>query len=246
MTTALRLVRSAAEGLAYEYDLFTAKGPQVGIWTATDNALVCPRAYRRRDGFDRACEASAARGWPVFQRPTGGGVVPQGPMVSNLALAFDAPKTFKIEDGYRLLVGVIKAGLGGHGVALETGETPRSFCNGTWNLSVGSQKIVGTAQRWRPVPGGLTRVLAHALILVHDTHDVGADAVSAFHNDLGLAPVDANAHTSLEAAFGLPALPDTIIRNAATSALRSLGTITTTKGTITGRKPCPTKQSTSI
>lgn len=177
--------------------LFREATPQVGLWQARQRALVCPRAYRTRDGFDAAVEASGAAGWPVHQRPTGGGPVPQGPGVINLALAFNAPKGFTIEDGYRLLVAVIRNGL--TMTDLATGDTPNSFCDGAWNLSRDGQKLVGTAQKWRPMGGGLPRVLAHAMILATDDYRPGTDAVSAFHTALSLPPVSPDAHTSLAA-----------------------------------------------
>ena len=182
-------------------------------------SLVCPKAYERRAGFDLAIQRSAAGGWPVHRRLTGGGTVPQGPGVDNLVLAINASERTTIEDVYRLLTEIIKRGLGRHGAVLETGDTPGSFCDGDWNLSLGGRKVVGTAQRWRPRKAGVSRVLAHALILTKDTFGKGANAVARFHEDLGLGPVCPDAHTSLEAAFGLAELPIAAIQEAAEQAL---------------------------
>ena len=46
------------------------------------------------------------------------------------------------------------------------------------------------------IPG----VLAHAMILAHGDVAAGADAVATFHSQLGLGPISAAAHTTLEAA----------------------------------------------
>ena len=184
-----------------EANLFEADGPRALVWNAAQPALVCPRAYQSRAGFDAAVHASARRGWPVHLRPTGGGCVPQGEGIANLALAFNAPKEFTIEDGYRLLVAVLRDGLP-NGERLKTGDTPGSFCDGAWNLSFGEQKLVGTAQRWRPVRSGRPRVLAHAMIITTQQFRPGAKAVSDFHVDLGLPPISPEAHTSLQAVLG--------------------------------------------
>lgn len=149
--------------MEYEHALFATSGPQVGQWQSLSRGIVCPRAFKARGAFEPASYASASRGWPVSLRPTGGGAVPQGLGVANLALAFDAPKGLTIEGVYRMLTRIIQDAFGAMGSDLRTGDTPGSFCDGAWNLSVGEQKLVGTAQRWRLVRGGRPRVLAHAL-----------------------------------------------------------------------------------
>ncbi|MCY4336747.1 MAG: hypothetical protein OXC60_18995 [Litoreibacter sp.] len=222
MTALIKQVADAAAGLAYEMELFTRTGLQIGMWSAQSRGLVCPAAYERRDGFLEAKQNSQARGWPVHLRPTGGGTVPQGPGVDNLALAFNPARGTSIEDGYRLLTDIIKQGFGSNGGAFEAGDTPGSFCDGAWNLSVEGRKIVGTAQRWRPNRGGHPRVLAHALFLTTDTYAEGSDVVSAFHCDLGLSPVARKAHTSLEAAFGSKEFPTKELYRAAQEALTSV------------------------
>ncbi len=193
MTPPLRQFASVAEGLTFEAGLFSAQGPQVGLWTAGAAALVCPRAYLVRSGFAVAAAASAQRGWPVYLRPTGGGTVPQGQGVANLALAFDAPQGFTIEDGYLLLIQILRAGLA---VQMRAQNTPDSFCDGDWNLTIGGRKMIGTAQRWRPMPNSCPRILAHAMILTSLDVAACADAVSAFYCNLGLVPIKADAHTS--------------------------------------------------
>ncbi len=219
MNVDVQSMPDAASGLELEARLLTASGSQIALWTAQRASLVCPKAYARRDGFEAATQRSTTRNWPVFQRPTGGGTVPQGPGVDNIALAFNAPKGATIEGVYRLLTRVIQRGLGPQGASLEPGATAGSFCDGAWNLSVAGRKIVGTAQRWRAPAGGTRRVLAHALILTRDSYAEGAGAVARFHEDLGLDPVAPEAHTSLEAAFGLSALPAAALHQTARDAL---------------------------
>ncbi|MFD2741593.1 hypothetical protein ACFSUD_18670 [Sulfitobacter aestuarii] len=212
-----------AEGLLLEAEAFGESGPQVRLWTAETPALVCPAAFCRKLGFEAAARNSAARGWPLYLRPTGGGVVPQGPGVLNVALAFIAGRDFGIEAGYRLITDVIRAALGPVGPRLVTGPTQDSFCDGCWNLSVSGQKLVGTAQRIRPAGGGARRVLAHALILLEGDLAPGVEAVNGLHAEVGLPPVVGRAHTTLAAFMG-PDAPDPsqLARDLAAYALDAL------------------------
>ena len=222
MSDQLREVADVTEGMALEDALFLGETAGAVVWQASARALVAPRAYRTRTGFDAAARASAARGWPVFLRPTGGGIVPQGRGVVNLAISFRPPRNYSIEDAYKLLTGAIRDGLGTPGQTLVPGDTPGSFCDGDWNLSFGGRKIVGTAQKWRPVRGDRPRVLAHAMIL--NTGDVtpGARAVSALHRDIGLTPVDPGVHTTLDAAFGPAGYELTHLHQTAEAAAKSI------------------------
>lgn len=196
MRTVVQTVASAADGLAFEQELFRASGPRFGVWHASEPSLVCPSAYERREEFESGSQQSKLAGWPVHLRPTGGGTVPQGPGIDNLVLAFDAPPGSTIDDSYRMLTRVLRRGLSAE---LEIGETPGSFCDGAWNLSYKGQKLIGTAQRWRPKRGDPARVLAHAMILTTDTYHKGARAVSAFHKGAELITSPTGRHTLMKA-----------------------------------------------
>lgn len=190
-------------GLALEAELMALSETGVCLWSATSPALVCPAAFSLRSSFRAAAVASEKRGWPVAVRPTGGGVVPQGIGVLNLAISVTAGVGFTIEDGYRLITRPIIACLQLEGLRLAPGPIADSFCDGAWNLSVAGQKVVGTAQRWRPMRDGNIRVLAHALILTCGDLVPGVEAVNAFHRDLGLdLQTRADAHTTLQSALG--------------------------------------------
>lgn len=218
MTPRVRLVSDAAEGLRFEHDLFCADGPQVGLWASRASGIVCPRRFERTNGFAAACKALSVQGWPIHLRPTGGGAVPQGAGVVNLALSYNAPARFTIEDGYRLLIGALQEGLRSAQVTLSPGATPGSFCDGDWNLSIGGKKAIGTAQRWRPDASKGPRVLAHALILTEETFQPGTDAVSEFHRHLGLSEIKRAAHTSLAAATDITEFPIDSLYDAAMRA----------------------------
>ncbi len=194
MNASLEYVEGVAEGLALEAAAFSAQDPVTCLWSPRRRALVCPKNLRRKPGFDAAKRNSAERGWSLHLRPTGGGAVPQGPGVLNLALAFTADRTFTIEDGYRLITQMIQDAIP---TGWTTGATPNSFCDGAWNLSLNGRKVVGTAQRIRPVGNGQLRILAHALILVEGDLAAGAAAVDAFHRNLSLGAIDVGVHTTL-------------------------------------------------
>ena len=210
MNAPLTYVEDVAEGLALEAAAFGAQNSVTCLWSPRRRALVCPKSLRRRPGFDAAKRNSASRGWPLHLRPTGGGAVPQGPGVLNLALAFTADLTFTIEDGYRLITDIIRDAIPAD---WATGVTPYSFCDGTWNLSLKGRKVVGTAQRIRPVGNGKRRILAHALVLVEGDLAAGTVAVDAFHSDLSLGPIDVDVHTTLDRA--IPSLRDPMDKLAA-------------------------------
>ncbi|WP_341864088.1 hypothetical protein [Gymnodinialimonas sp. 57CJ19] len=218
MSSTLHVVGGVADGLALEAEAFTSDGVAVRLWSPRRRALVCPANLRRKPGFYDGRRNSAARGWPLHLRPTGGGAVPQGPGALNLALAFTAGRTFTIDDGYRLITQVIRSAIP---APWTTGATPNSFCDGAWNLSLFDRKVVGTAQRVRPIGGGQRRILAHALILVEGDVAEGASAVGAFHGDLGLGPIEADVHTTLNATNTTPPWEMEVLASALDASARS-------------------------
>lgn len=116
--------------------------------------------------FEQACLASAAQGWPVLVRCTGGSCVPQGPGVINFSVVHPKLKAWTLDDGYRLLCEFLKYFLASYGLAASFGEVPGSFCDGRYNLQIGGKKLVGTAQRWAGGSRENAAVLAHACLLV--------------------------------------------------------------------------------
>lgn len=140
------------------------------LWTG-ETALVAPLSYRRHALLDTACAASAERGWSVRLRRSGGGVVPQGPGVLNVTLAYPCAGTAGdlAEPVYAHLCQLLAKALARQGIAALATSVQGSFCDGRFNLAVNQQgtarKIAGTAQYWRRA-GGRQAVLAHALLLV--------------------------------------------------------------------------------
>lgn len=204
MTAELHLVRDAAEGLALEAALFSKTGPGVLVWSPQSRGVVYPAALIRKHGLEGS---TAFEGWPITMRPTGGGPVPQGPGMLNLALAYKVESGATIEETYADLAEIFCDALAGLKLDLESREIPASFCDGSWNLGIGGKKLVGTAQRWKPLPGGGYRVLAHALIFVEGNVQADAEMIADLHRHLGLPPVNPKKHVTLRALKGTE-MPD--------------------------------------
>lgn len=179
-----------AQGARYDEFLIAAaarEGPSACIWEAAPS-LVVPRTYQRFEHFAAVNEHFANAGWPVIVRHSGGGIVPQGPGIANISLAYAVQgKPLNHSDrAYRLLCDIISRALRPFGIAAHPQAVEGSFCDGRYNLAVGTgaqaRKIAGTAQLWRRRPGSTDPdsqiVLAHALLLV----DVDTDAVTAIAN----------------------------------------------------------------
>ncbi|WER49713.1 lipoate--protein ligase family protein [Cupriavidus sp. WKF15] len=156
-----------------------AQGSQAAqLWEAPVS-LVVPRSYLRYERFEAARDRFARRGCPVWLRMSGGGLVPQGPGILNLSLAYsvDGPPGALSEAVYLHLCEVVGRALRTLGVETHWQAVNGSFCDGRFNLAWGppgqARKIAGTAQYWRRAPaaaqapdGQRHLVLAHAVLLV--------------------------------------------------------------------------------
>ncbi len=173
--------------------LAAQNGPTACIWESAQG-LVVPRTYQRFEPFAAACASFAGQGWPVAVRQSGGGIVPQGPGIINLSLAYTAPgkPLDHSDEAYLLICRVISQALREHGIASHHQAVEGSFCDGRYNLAVGhahaARKIAGTAQLWRRhavgnVQGSPQIVLVHAVILAA----VDTEALTARANRFELA-----------------------------------------------------------
>lgn len=191
------LQRHAGTALHARYDesllqLAVDQGPVACLWQA-ERGLVVPRTYQRFTAFPAACEQFAAQGWPVTLRQTGGGIVPQGPGIVNVSLAYlvQGPPLRHSEPGYVLVCRLLAAALGQLSIEAFPAAVEGSFCDGRYNLAVKLQgmavKIAGTAQMWRRVqgPGDRHVGLVHALVLLDiDTESV-TETANAFEAAIG-------------------------------------------------------------
>lgn len=202
-------------GLQAEQDLLAsvcAGDDEFGLlfWQPSDRALVMPRRLNRLPGFDHACEVSAAAGWPVLLRETGGEPVPQSASTINIALVYAPPRSEgdlnRIETGYRRLCDPICELLDELGGASSLGEIDGAFCDGRFNVNLDGRKMVGTAQRWRQSQGGQRPVgLVHGAMLVDDERESMVAAVNRFNEACGLEQrVRAASHIALHEKFPAP------------------------------------------
>ncbi|NOV27010.1 lipoate--protein ligase family protein [Cupriavidus necator] len=175
-----------------------AQGRQVArLWEAP-LSLVVPRTYLRHAGLETARAEFARNGCPVFLRMSGGGLVPQGPGILNLSLAYPVgrPPGALSDAVYLHLCAVLGEGLRTLGIETHWQAVAGSFCDGRYNLAwgppAGARKIAGTAQYWRRAPAAVQAadgqrhlVLAHAVLLVSaDPGQINARA-NAFEAAIG-------------------------------------------------------------
>lgn len=195
-----------ADGVACERDWqarVAATGRAVAHLWRGKPALVAPRSHERLPRWAQASAASAAEGWPVQLRESGGGLVPQGPGVLNLSLIWPAGGAGPsgTDAIYRALTDDLAAAFARLGIEARAQPVEGSFCDGRYNLAVGGRKCVGTAQAWRRVDGR-PLVLAHAVIVATADPVVLTDAANRFEAAAGSSRrYRADALTSLAQAW---------------------------------------------
>nr|VXZ82713.1 Lipoate-protein ligase A [Klebsiella pneumoniae] len=93
------------------------------LWQAPQG-LVVPGSYRQFTDLPAISAHFAARGWPVWLRRSGGGLVPQGPGIINLSLAWPVqqPLGEAAEPIYHSLCAVLQRTLARFGVASHPGR----------------------------------------------------------------------------------------------------------------------------
>ena len=179
------------------------EGQSIAALWRDQPGLVAPLSYRRHANLADVSAASLQQGWPIRLRRSGGGVVPQGPGILNLSLAYPcegAPATMS-GPVYAHLCGLLGYVLECMGIACQLGAIAGSFCDGRFNLAVSTQgktrKIAGTAQYWRRA-NGRQAVLAHALLLLDADPQLLCAQANRFEAALGSARhYDAAALTSV-------------------------------------------------
>jgi lipoate-protein ligase A len=167
-------------------DLAAAGRAVAHLWEAP-LGLVAPRSYRRYAQLAQVQADFARHGVAVELRPSGGGVVPQGPGILNMSLAFPVSQPIgSLSDAiYRRLCAILQTALAGLGVRAAPLAVAGSFCDGRYNLAVGGRKIAGAAQYWRRRGANGHAVLAHAVLLVDADPVAATGLANAFEAALG-------------------------------------------------------------
>ncbi len=202
-----RHAQPLADGMAQEA-AWMAQAAATGraaahLWQGAPG-LVAPVSVTQEPGW-----AAAAAAFPVQVRASGGGLVPQGPGIWNLSLAWPAGDTTPLgmHAIYRALCAELAAAFATLGLRTEAQAVEGSFCDGRFNLAAGGRKIVGTAQAWRRVQGELV-VLAHALVVVTADPEALTATANAFEAALGSGRAyRADALSSVALALGAEASP---------------------------------------
>lgn len=154
---------------------------------------------RRSTALPGWAAVAARHGSALQVRRSGGGLVPQGPGIWNLSLAWPAADATPADMHtiYAALCEALTAAIARLGVAATPQPAQGSFCDGRWNLAVKGRKLVGTAQAWRRF-GARQVVLAHALIVVTADPVALTASANALEAELGQGtPYRADALTSL-------------------------------------------------
>lgn len=220
-----------ADALAHEARLLAqltaaGAGSACHIWS-TAPCLVAPATMIRRPQFAVAAARSAAAGWPVHLRATGGGMAFQGPGVVTMSVARIAADglTPSIDRTYGWLCAPILDELAARGHVGGCASVAGSFCDGAHNVVVDGRKLAGTAQRWRPLggPAGGYAILAHALILVDADLAAAIAALNRFVAACEVtAPVRLAAHVNWRDLRQAPS-PDALARRLSARLAARLG-----------------------
>jgi lipoate-protein ligase A len=159
------------------------------LWRTRPCLVVTPLLAHRPE-FAAAAEASAARGWPVVVRRTGGGPVPQTAGTLNVSLATATPRDQApgIDAAFRLFADAMLQALEQCGVKGAVGEIAGSCCPGRYDIAIDGRKIIGIAQRRRQgAKDGtlLAAVLVHAMVWADGTLDPEIDLLERFLDEAG-------------------------------------------------------------
>lgn len=191
--------RPLADGIANEAEWMAgaAHGERAvaHLWQGTPGWVV----PRRTTALPAWSAVQARHGAALQVRRSGGGLVPQGPGIWNLSLAWPAGEAAPADMHaiYAALCDALAAAFARLGVTATPQAVQGSFCDGRWNLAVHGRKLVGTAQAWRRF-GARQMVLAHALIIVGADPAALSARANALEADLGQGrPYRADALTSL-------------------------------------------------
>lgn len=175
--------------------------PIIRLWENTP-CLVTTRSISQNPKFQDAAEASAATGWPVFVRKSGGTTVIHRPGILNLSIVHNyGSANPTIEQGFSGLLAILKNACRKLGIAAHIGPVSGSYCDGKYNLCVNNRKMAGTAARII-TKNGSRLVVSHASITVDG--DIASDLrqIGIFEKKLDITSrYYAASHTTLRTAF---------------------------------------------
>jgi hypothetical protein len=197
--------REASMGSAQQMidsDLISPISKQWRIW---ENArcIVASRSQSLMPGFSNASRQSAAQGWPVVVRMSGGSAVAHRPGILNISSLSCLPLADSswVTEGYRRFLGMLVDSLGVLGIEADHGNSPGSYCDGRFNLRVDGRKLAGTAA-YSGAREGQRFCMFHASVTVTGSCIEDVRAVMQFERALGTpCTYQPGAHVSLEEYF---------------------------------------------
>ena len=175
------------------------------LWRSKQ-ALVVPKSASHRENYAEACAFCESQGWPVVTRSTGGELTPQSEGFINLSLVIKCKrKELSIKDSYHIICDAIIKWLANNAIQGHCSSIDGAFCDGEFNVVIGSQKLAGTAQRWKKITDPVTRadgsdmaILMHAVILCDGNLPAMWDISNTFYKTCNLKPFIMNdKHTSI-------------------------------------------------
>jgi len=173
------------------------------VWTPPPQ-IAFGRRDTNRDGYERARELAAARGYELVERTVGGHAVAfTGSTVAFVAAEPVEDTRTGIQERYDGAGAAITDALTALGVDAERGEPDGAFCPGTHSLSA-EGKIVGLAQRVHRDVAAVS-----GLVVVRDRDEI-ADTLEPIYGAIKI-PFDPDAVGSVARAGG-PADPETVCR----------------------------------
>lgn len=114
------------------------------LWTTTNQVALGPRD-KQLPHYTSALNWLAKNGFEIYNRNAGGLAVVGDTDILNGSLIFEQPeKPLSIDAAYQLVVELLQATF--PDLTLTVGEVPTSYCPGTYDISLGTQKIAGLAQ----------------------------------------------------------------------------------------------------
>ncbi|WP_461217944.1 lipoyl protein ligase domain-containing protein [Lapidilactobacillus salsurivasis] len=120
--------------------------PLLHYWTLEQTVILglrdrqLPQLSAGLQGLDQA-------GWRYFFRNAGGLGIPSDQGILNISLILPPNYQVTINQGYQMMTALLQAGFTAEKLALVPGEVATSYCPGTFDLSLGTQKVAGIAQR---------------------------------------------------------------------------------------------------
>ena len=163
--------------------------PKLRIWTNT-KCLVVTRRQTRHPNFEKARLIMMKKGWPVVVRRSGGSTVVHRRGVLNVSLYIgwsDIADWQGLASGYHQLLSLMQTACHRIGVKTSVGPSPKSYCDGAYNLLFESKKLAGTAARIRRSDNRIGQ-LVHASLVISGDVKGDMESVFNFEHVLGETP----------------------------------------------------------